>query len=110
MDTTLQVKMDSQLKDHVEELYRGLGVSFAAAVRMFAEQSLKVGGLPFRPELEYWDELTEEEIHRKLAAAQADVEAGRVYSREEAERMMRERFHYEFCTRGRDLAAHLQKP
>lgn len=34
MDATVQVKMDSQLKAQVENLYHGLGTSFAEAVRI----------------------------------------------------------------------------
>lgn len=38
MDATVQVKMDSQLKAQVENLYHGLGTSFAEAVRIFAQR------------------------------------------------------------------------
>ena len=62
MDATLQVRMDHDLKVQVEELYRSLGTSFAEAVRIFAQQSLREGGMPFRPTLKTWDELTAEEI------------------------------------------------
>lgn len=44
-----QVRMDKEIKDQVEELYRNLGTSFAEAVRMFAVQSLREQGLPFVP-------------------------------------------------------------
>ena len=37
MDTTLQIRMSSELKAQVEELYRSLGTSFAEAVRIFAQ-------------------------------------------------------------------------
>ena len=40
IDATLQVRMDSQIKNNVEELYHDLGTSFAEAVRIFAQQSL----------------------------------------------------------------------
>lgn len=51
MDATLQVRMDRQMKADAETLYRNLGTSFAEAVRIFAQQSILVGGLPFRPTL-----------------------------------------------------------
>ena len=44
-----QVRMDEELKDQVEELYRNLGTTFAEAVRIFAVQSLREQGLPFTP-------------------------------------------------------------
>ena len=51
MDATLQIRMNSDLKTQVEELYRSMGTSFAEAVRIFAQQSLREGGMPFRPTL-----------------------------------------------------------
>ena len=44
-----QVRMDEEIKDQVEELYRKLGTSFAEAVRMFAVQSIREQGMPFTP-------------------------------------------------------------
>ena len=54
LDATCQIRMNSELKAQVEELYRNLGTSFAEAVRIFAQQSLREGGLPFRPALKTW--------------------------------------------------------
>ena len=47
-EATLQVRMDADLKDKVELLYRDMGTSFAEAVRMFATQSLAQNGMPFQ--------------------------------------------------------------
>lgn len=85
MDATLQVRMDHELKAQVEELYRNLGTSFAEAVRIFAQQSLREGGMPFRPTLKTWEELTAEEINARLAASEADMAAGRVYSQDDVD-------------------------
>ena len=62
MDATCQIRMDGELKTQVEALYRDLGTSFAEAVRIFAQQSVREGRMPFRPSLKTWDELTAEEI------------------------------------------------
>ena len=51
-EATLQVRMESDLKADAEKLYRRLGTSFAEAVRIFARQSLTVGGMPFAIQLE----------------------------------------------------------
>lgn len=51
-EATLQVRMESELKANAEELYRRLGTSFAEAVRIFARQSLTVGGMPFAIQLD----------------------------------------------------------
>ena len=95
MDATLQVRMDSQVKSNVEELYRNLGTSFAEAVRIFAQQSLLAGGMPFRPTIKAWDELTEAEIDRKLAASEEDILSGRVLTQDETDARMKAKFHHE---------------
>ena len=46
-EATLQVRMDADLKEKVEELYKSLGTSFAEAVRIFARQSIQENGMPF---------------------------------------------------------------
>ena len=92
MDATLQVRMDGQIKNNVEELYRNLGTSFAEAVRIFAQQSLLAGGMPFRPTLKAWENMTAQEVNAKLLRSEADIAAGRVYSQDELDRRMKGRF------------------
>lgn len=46
-EAVLQVRMDAELKEKVEALYRELGTSFAEAVRIFAKQSVLENGMPF---------------------------------------------------------------
>jgi len=92
MDATMQIRMDRELKAQVEELYRGLGTSFAEAVRIFAQQSVREGGMPFRPTLKTWDEMTAEEIHTKLSKSEDDIAAGRICSQDELDSRMKERF------------------
>ena len=72
MDATLQIRIDSAVKEQVEALYRSMGTSFAEAVRMFAQQSLQEGGMPFRPSLRAWDDMSETEISSE------DIAAGRI--------------------------------
>ena len=90
MDATLQIRIDSELKTEVEELYRSLGTSFAEAVRMFAQQSLREGGMPFRPTLKSWEDMTAQEIDAKLAQSEADIAAGRVRTQAELDARMKE--------------------
>ena len=47
-ESTMQLRMDSEMKEQVEALYRSMGTSFAEAVRIFAAKSLLVNGLPFQ--------------------------------------------------------------
>ena len=46
-ESTMQLRMDSEMKEQVEALYRSMGTSFAEAIRIFAAKSLMVNGLPF---------------------------------------------------------------
>ena len=66
------------VQEQVEALYRNLGTSFAEAVRMFAQQSLQEGGMPFRPSLRAWDDMSEAEISEKLSRSSEDIAAGRI--------------------------------
>ena len=45
-EATVQVLMDQDVKEKVEALYARMGTSFSEAVRIFAAQSLLVGGMP----------------------------------------------------------------
>lgn len=91
MDSTLQIRINGELKTQVEELYRSLGTSFAEAVRIFAQQSIREGGMPFRPTLKTWEEIGADEIDAKLTKSEADIAAGRTYTQDELDARMEER-------------------
>lgn len=44
-----QVRMDENIKNEVEALYRNMGTTFAEAIRIFAVQSIHEQGMPFTP-------------------------------------------------------------
>ncbi|MCD7715343.1 MAG: hypothetical protein LUI39_02680 [Lachnospiraceae bacterium] len=46
-EATLYVKMDADIKERAELLYKRMGTSLAEGVRMFTVQSLEVNGIPF---------------------------------------------------------------
>lgn len=46
-EAVLQVRMEKRIKDKVEKLYRDMGITFASAVRLFANQSLVEQRMPF---------------------------------------------------------------
>lgn len=46
-EAALQVRMDEDLKEQAEQLYKSLGTSFAEAVRIFAKQSVLESAMPF---------------------------------------------------------------
>lgn len=47
MESVVQVRMDTELKEVAEKLYKELGTSFAEAVRIFAKKSVDEQAIPF---------------------------------------------------------------
>ena len=46
-EAVMQIRMDANLKEQAETLYRNMGTSFAEAVRIFAKQSVEENAMPF---------------------------------------------------------------
>lgn len=65
-EATLQVRMDADLKEQAEELYKKLGTSFAEAVRIFAKQSVRENAMPFRISL------VEQETDQRIGIAKGE--------------------------------------
>ena len=93
MDATVQVRMDSKLKNEVEELYRNLGTSFSEAVRVFAQQSVREGGMPFRPRLLTLDEMDDKALEEKLSVSLKEAAMGDVLDQEEVDAFIAEKFN-----------------
>lgn len=93
MDSTVQVRMDSKLKSQVEELYKKLGTSFAEAVRIFAQQSVREGGMPFQPKLVTLDNMSDQTLQKKIADSVKEAESGEVLNQEELDAFMEEKFN-----------------
>jgi DNA-damage-inducible protein J len=48
-NVTIQLQVSPELKQQAEAVFAALGLSTPAAIRMFLQQSVSVGGLPFQP-------------------------------------------------------------
>ena len=48
-NVTVQSRVKPELKEEAEAVFSAVGLSTADAIRMFLQQSVNVGGLPFRP-------------------------------------------------------------
>ena len=94
MDATAQIRMNGELKEQVENLYRSMGTSFAEAVRIFAQQSLRDGGMPFRPTLRSWDDLTTQEIDAKLRKSEEEISSGAYCSQAALDARIQEKFSH----------------
>lgn len=56
------VRMDSEIKAQVEELYTSLGMNMSTAINMFVRQCLRERQLPFQPSLNVPNQETIEAI------------------------------------------------
>lgn len=50
-ESVLQIRIDSDLKEAAEAVYRSLGTSLTEAVRIFTRQSVIDEGMPFTPHM-----------------------------------------------------------
>ena len=69
MASTIQVRVDDELKLKSDELFRDLGTDTTTAIRMFLTQALAVNGFPFeikRASANPYESLTESEMLAKL--------------------------------------------
>lgn len=46
-NSTFQMRINTDIKQQIEELYAKQGLSFTDAVNIFIQQSFNIGGLPF---------------------------------------------------------------
>lgn len=89
---TLHIRVNESVKANAEETLNMLGVSISEAVNMFLCQVNLTGGLPFEVKLpERVVVCDKEELASKLAEAEEDIRAGRVYPAEEAFDRLREK-------------------
>jgi DNA-damage-inducible protein J len=50
-NVTVQARITPELKKQADALFTALGISTADAIRLFLQQSVNYGGLPFQPTL-----------------------------------------------------------
>ena len=73
MASTIQVRVEDELKAKSDSLFRALGTDTTTAIRMFLTQAVAVNGFPFeikrRTEVNLYEPLSEEEMLAKLKMA-----------------------------------------
>lgn len=69
-ETRLSVRVDPDLKNDAETLFGEMGLTLTAAVNVFLRQSVREGGLPFRPTT----------VNPSTAKALSEVASGNVES------------------------------
>ena len=72
MASTIQVRVDDDLKVKSDQLFKDLGTDTTTAIRMFLTQALAVNGFPFeikKISANLYGALSEDEILKKLEKA-----------------------------------------
>ncbi|MBN4079986.1 type II toxin-antitoxin system RelB/DinJ family antitoxin [bacterium AH-315-C08] len=46
---TVQVRVTAELKEQAESVFKAMGLKTSEAIRLFLQQSVNSGGLPFQP-------------------------------------------------------------
>lgn len=71
MSSTIQIRVDDELKQKSDILFKELGTDTTSAVRMFLTQAVATGGFPFeikRVTPNPYQPLSEEELLKRLEA------------------------------------------
>jgi len=81
MASTIQVRVDDELKTKADELFRDLGTDTTTAIRMFLTQALNVNGFPFeirKVNTNPYKALTEDELLDRLEKSREHAAKGMV--------------------------------
>ncbi|MCL2434378.1 MAG: type II toxin-antitoxin system RelB/DinJ family antitoxin [Clostridia bacterium] len=68
------IRLDREVKESAERLFRDFGMNLSTAFGIFARQSLRQGKIPF----EIYDPFYSDKNQARLARSITDAEAGRV--------------------------------
>ena len=80
MSSTIQVRVDDELKQKADTLFRELGTDTTAAVRIFLTQAVAHDGFPFEIKKvaeNPYEAMSEEDILRKLERARLHASQGK---------------------------------
>ena len=95
MASTIQVRVDDDLKAKSDELFKDLGTDTTTAIRMFLTQALAVNGFPFeikRASANPYGALTERELLEKLEKSREHAAQGMFKDADKVSRDMRAKY------------------
>lgn len=95
MASTIQVRVDDELKTKSDALFKDLGTDTTTAIRMFLTQAIAVNGFPFeikRATANPYEALSEVEILEKLEKARERAAQGMYRDAAEVSHDMREKY------------------
>ena len=95
MSSTIQVRVDDELKQKSDMLFRELGTDTTSAVRIFLTQAVAYNGFPFeikRAVENPYTAMSEEEILRKLEQSRLQASQGKYRDADEVVSDMRAKY------------------
>ena len=95
MASTIQLRVDDDLKSKSDKLFRDLGTDTTTAIRMFLTKAVSMNGFPFevrKTTADPYVTLTEDEILRKLEASRIRANEGHVRDADDVVRDMRSKY------------------
>ena len=95
MASTIQVRVDDELKAKSDELFKDLGTDTTTAIRMFLIQALAVNVFPFeikRASVTPYKALTESELLEKLEKSREHAAQGMFRDADEVSHDMRAKY------------------
>jgi addiction module RelB/DinJ family antitoxin len=98
-DASIFVRIDSSVKKDAETILRQLGVTPSSLITMLYHNVILTGGIPFDVRLPVREpiaigNMSDEEILKIVRKGQDDVKAGRVYTLEEAEKLIKDKYGF----------------
>lgn len=95
MASTIQVRVDDDLKVKSDELFKDLGTDTTTAIRMFLKQALAVNGFPFeikRAVTNPYEALSESDMLAKLEKSRESAAQGMYRDAADVSRDLREKY------------------
>ena len=95
MSSTIQVRVDDELKQKSDELFRELGTDTTTAIRMFLTQAVATNGFPFeirKIHTHPYSPMTEKELLDGLETARNSAKQGNIRSSEKVISDMRSKY------------------
>ena len=95
MSSTIQIRVEDDLKKKSDALFKDLGTDTTTAIRMFLTQALAVNGFPFeikRAKANPYEALTENELLDKLEKSRKQAAQGECRDAIEVSRDMRDKY------------------
>ena len=77
-NTSMNIRMDSEIKKQAQELFAQFGLDMTTAVNMFLRQSIRQQGIPFVLQLDpFYSEVNQERLRK--AAERMETTGGTVH-------------------------------